>query len=322
MNAQLETSALPDPTGEPRPEYRYHVLRVAAERFKSEPCALDATQTAEAHRQARRTFELESLVLSAPEAQGVAILPDRIAAAVAEVRDRYPDEETFQSDLARNGLDREILERALRRELIFDAVMQRVGACRADPTELEERLFYETHRDRFTSPERRAARHILITVNADFPENRRDAARARIERIAERLRESRGGPRGGQTQRFGALARKHSECPTALEEGRLGEAVRGQLYPELDALLFRLREGEMGGPVESEMGFHLVYCERIRPTRTLPFSKARAQIRALLEERRERNCQKQWIAELRERAAESGTIAPGVEDGGDTAGGP
>jgi peptidyl-prolyl cis-trans isomerase C len=256
-------------------------------------------------------------VLDTPEARGVAIPPDSVEAAVAAVRGRYPDQESFDSDLAGNGLDRETLERALHRELIFDAVMQRVGARRADPTELEERLFYELNQDRFTSPERRAARHILVTVNEDFPENRRDAARARIERVAERLRESRGGPRGGQTQRFGALARKHSECPTAMEEGRLGEAVRGQLYPELDELLFRLREGEIGGPVESEMGFHLVYCERIRPSRTLPFSKAQGQIRALLEERRARNCQKAWIAELRARAAVQGTVEPGVRDGGD-----
>ncbi len=317
MNAKLDSCALPDPTGEPGQEFRYHLLRVAAERFKSDLSALDAAQTAEAGRQARRTFELESLVLSAPEAQGVAIQPECIEAALAEVRGRYPDAESFQSDLARNGLNPEILERALRRELTFDAAMQRVGARRADPTELEERLFYETHQDRFASPERRAARHILITVNEDFPENRREAARARIERVAERLRETRGGPRGGQAQRFGALARKHSECPTALEEGRLGEAVRGQLYPGLDALLFRLREGETGGPVESEMGFHLIYCERIRPSRILPFSKAQGQIRALLEERRARNCQKAWIAELRERAAVQGTVEPGVRDGGD-----
>ncbi len=293
---------MPDQPGEPRPEFRYHLLRIAAERFKADLSALDAAQTAEAHRQAQRTFELEELVLASPEAAGATIPPERIGAAVAEVRGRYADCAGFESDLARNGMDLEILESALRRELTFDAVMQRVGARGSEPTELEERLFYELNQDRFTVPERRAARHILITVNDAFPENRREAALARIERIAERLRESRGGPRSGQIQRFGALARKHSECPTALEEGRLGDAVRGKLYPELDALLFRLREGEVGGPAESEIGFHLVLCERIRPARTMPFSKAREQIRGVLVERAQRNCQKAWIATLRERA--------------------
>jgi peptidyl-prolyl cis-trans isomerase C len=293
---------LPDQTGESWPEYRYHLLRVAAERFKADLSALDADQSAEAHRQARLTFDLECLVLSSPEAAGVAIAAERVAAAVAEVRGRYGDAESFASDLARNGLDPETLGRALCRELAFDAVMQQVAADGPEPTELEERLFYELHQDRFRVPERRAARHILITVNEDYAENRREAALARSERIAERLRESRGGPRAGQAQRFGALARKLSECPTALEDGRLGETVRGKLYPELDALLFRLREGEVGGPVESEMGFHLVLCERIRPARTLPFSRAQGQIRAVLVERCQRDAQKAWIARLRAHA--------------------
>jgi peptidyl-prolyl cis-trans isomerase C len=82
----------------------------------------------------------------------------------------------------------------------------------------------------------------------------------------------------------------------------------------------------MGGPVESEMGFHLVYCERIRPARTVPFSKVQEQIRALMVERRERDCQKAWIAGLREGAAGPGTVEPevepGVEDDGHTGEGP
>lgn len=303
---RLETNALPSELAAPGPEYRYHLLRVAAERFKVDPSALDEGQRAQAHRQAARTYELESLVLASPEAAGVEIAPERLTAAIAEVRGRYADAQTFDSDLARNGLDLATLESALRRELTFDATMQRVGAGAAHSNELEERLFYELHPERFTAPERRTVRHILITVNEDFPENRREAARARIERIAVRLRESRGGPRAGRAQRFGALARKHSECPTALEEGRLGTAVPGQLYPQLDELLFRLAEGEMGGPVESEIGYHLVFCERIQRARTLPFSKVQVQIREVLEERGRHRCQKAWIAELRRQATGPG----------------
>lgn len=290
-------------TGESGPEYRYHLLRVASERFQSDLSALDAQQLAEAHRQAQRTFELETLVLASPEAQGVLISPERLDAAIGELLGRYEDASAFERDLARNGLDLPILRRALWRELAFDAAMQRVSAREPEPSELDERLFYELHRERFTTPERRAVRQILITVNEDFAENRREAALARIEHLAERLRESRGGTRDSLIQRFASLARKRSECPTALEDGRLGEAVRGQLYPQLDALLFRLQEGEVGGPVETELGFHLILCERIRPARTLPFAKVREQIRTRLHERRRLQCQKDWIAELRARAA-------------------
>jgi len=110
-------------------------------------------------------------------------------------------------------------------------------------------------------------------------------------------------------RRFGALARRHSECPTALEDGSLGEVRRGQLYPELDALLFRLAEGEAGGPVESELGLHLLYRERIHGARILPFSKARDRIRCLLLERQRHKCQRAWLAELRGNGGQSREVA-------------
>jgi len=287
-------------------EFRYHLLRAAGERFQLGVADLDEAQSAQVIRQARRTFELESLVLGSAEARDLVIPVDQVAAAVAAVRERYRDTQEFRSDLARNGLDLEALHRALRRELTFDAVMQRVGSRHAGVDELEERLFYDFHQERFTVPERRLARHLLITVNDDFAENQRAPAWARIERLAEQAR----GPGGGRVQRFEALARKHSECPTALEGGRLGEVIPGQLYPALDAALFALGSGEIGGPVESELGFHLLLCERIQPARSIPFNQARPQIRQLLEARGRRDCQKAWIGGLRQGAGAEAAAAP------------
>ena len=47
----------------------------------------------------------------------------------------------------------------------------------------------------------------------------------------------------------------------------------------------------------------VLWCEKIHPGKAVPFSKARAQVRELLDQRAARNCQKAWIAQLRERAA-------------------
>jgi peptidyl-prolyl cis-trans isomerase C len=276
------------------PEYRYHLLRAAQERFGRNPGVLDPGQLAEARQQADRTFALETLVLGSPEAQGLIPPPERVDAALAEIARRYADEAALAEDLADNGLDGETLRRALHRELTFDAVMTRIGARAAAVGELDLRLYYELNRDRFTRPEQRTVRQILVTVNEAFPENHRDQALARLEQIAARL--------DGRAQRFGGLARRHSECPTALEDGRLGTVGRGQLYPELDAVLFALPEGAVSPVVESELGFHLLLCERIHPARTLPFHRVRERIRELLTERTRRNCQKAWIAQIRRAA--------------------
>ncbi len=283
----MNKSASSDPA---RPEYRYHLLRAASERFQTPPGALNVEQLAQAERQAGQTFALETLVLASPEARDTMIPDARLDESVNLIRQRYPDEETFLADLAQSGLDESTLRQALQRELIFDAVMQRIGARAAPVTEVDEQLFYELHRDRFTTPERRTARHLLITINDEFADNRRDVARARIERIAAQL--------NGRADRFGQLARAHSECPTAMDEGRLGTVPRGQLFPELDAALFALDEGRVSGVLESELGFHLLLCERIEAATSITFDQARTKIRTIIETRRQRDSQRAWIAGL------------------------
>jgi len=285
-------------------EFRYHLLRAAGERFQLGTCALDAAQRAEATRLAQRTFELEDLVLGSPQARAVVIPIDQVEAAVGELRSRYTDADDFVSDLERNALDLDTLRSALRRELTFDAVLRRVGDHRLSVDAVDEQLFYELHHERFTVPERRGARHILITVNDAYAENGREAVRARMDRLVADLDHF----SAGRQERFAVLAREQSECPTALQDGRLGEVRRGQLYPALDVVLFSLAAGGISGPVESELGFHLLLCEHILPAHALQFTEAQPQIRRILEERQRRRSQTAWIAELRRGA------------GGDTAG--
>lgn len=275
------------------PELNYHLLRNALDEYSCNLTELDAQQYARVLHKASRSYELESRVLASPEAEGLVIPDDQLNAAVDEVASRYSNDSEFETDLAANGLDRDGLYRALRRELMFDAVMQRVASKAADVNDIDLKLFYEMHSDRFEAPELRTARHILITINSDFVENTRLAAMARIDQVAAQLK--------GRKNRFQDLAKRHSECPSVMEGGTLGEVRRGMLYPELDAALFGLEEGEISGVVESEIGFHILLCEKVKPGKRTPFSKAADKIREILQERRRRNCQKAWLATLDEQ---------------------
>lgn len=281
-----------DRHAEDDPAFNYHLLRNALDHCKRDLSTLDSEQFRAVRSKAERSYRLESLVLVSSEAKGLVIPEAQLDAAVSAVAGRYPSDEDFDGELGSNGLDRDVLREALRRELIFDAVMQRVGAKAPSINEIDLRLFYEMHGDRFESPEVRRARHILISINPEFEENTRPAASARASALAQKLRTS--------PNRFPDLARRFSECPTAMDAGKLGEIRPGTLYPELDQALFNLVEGAVSEVVESEMGFHILWCEKIKPARRTPFSKAAPRIRELLEARRRRNCQKAFLAQLQQ----------------------
>jgi len=285
-----------------RPAFNYHLLRNALNRFSRNLAQLQPDEYQEVHRSATHSFELESLVLDSDEAQALVVSSRQLDDSLASIRERYHSDMEFHEDLQSNGLDETTLRDALYRELVFDGVMQMVGSRAAGVNELDAQIFYEMHHDRFARPETRRARHILITINDEFAENTRPQALARIETIAQKL-----GQRG---HRFARFARQYSECPTAMDGGALGEITRGKLFPELDARLFALHEGEIGPVVESEVGYHLLWCEKIQAAKRVPFSQARAQIDQILLERRRRNCQKHWLADLKKSAADG---APGDE---------
>jgi len=272
-------------------EFAYHLFRGAAEGFAKSLPDLDERQFQEALKRADKTYALESLVLSTEEARDVVIADGRVDEAVAEIAGRYPSRENFLHELGVNGLDESTLRAALQRELLFDAVMERVAARSPLISDVDVRIFYELHKQRFVLPEKRTTRHILVTINPDFPENTPEAARKRIREYADKARH--------KPKRFAALAREHSECPTAFQDGLLGDVKRGELYPQLDAALFKLAEGEVSDVIETEVGLHILLCEKIHEGRLVSLEKAEQRIRQILEQRRRRACQKAWLEPLR-----------------------
>ncbi|MES9974760.1 MAG: nitrogen fixation protein NifM [Candidatus Thiodiazotropha sp.] len=272
------------------PEFNYHLLRNALECFGRNPGQLEPGEFQQVYTTASKSFELESLVLDSPEAKGVIISDQQLDLSIEEVASRYAGRDEFLQDLEANDLDEECLRQALYRELMFDSVLQMVAANSSDVSDIDVNLFYAMHHERFELPEQRQGRHILVTVNPDFPENTSDVARKRMEQILEKL--------AGRTNRFPEFAKRYSECPSAMEGGKLGEVKRGQLYPELDAVLFSMQENEISSIIASEMGYHILLCEMIKPAKRVPISKVKTKIREILEQRQRRNCQKAWLASL------------------------
>lgn len=275
---------MPEPT---HAGVAYLELKAAQNLFGKAPAVLEANERVRVQRVAAKQYGLEARVLAAPEARDVTVPAPSLAAALAEVRKRYADEADFHADLLHNGLDEAGFTDALERELMVEAILEKVGTRAARVSDIDVELYYQYHPDQFHRPETRRARHILVTINEELPDNTRAAAQARIEAIATRL--------AREPQRFEEQAMKHSECPTALQGGLLGEVPSDQLYPELDAALFRMQEGETSEILESPMGLHLLRCEAITPAAVLQLKDARGPIRTLLEQRRKRVCQQAWV---------------------------
>lgn len=283
----------------------YQEFKAAQSLFGKAPRLLDAAERERVRRVAVSQYAIEAKVLEAPEARGVCVPEVTADAAQREIRARYGEESEYLADLEANGLTEGGLADALRRDLAVEAVLERVSA-RAEPvTDTDVEIFYHVNRERFALPERRTARQILITINDQFAENARPAALARIREIRERVLRD--------PQRFGDQALKHSECPTALQGGMLGEYTRGQMFPELEAGLFALAEGGVSEVIESHLGFHILRCEAIVQAGVASYTQVAPRIREILQGQRARSFQRAWIKQLFAPAAPAQSAAAAAQ---------
>ncbi len=269
------------------PDVAYLVLKAAQRLYGKAPAALRDDELVRVRDMATRQRRLEVSVLAAPEARDAVVPQATLDAALQEIRGRYAAEDEFAADLARNGLDEAAFAAALEREMRVEAILEKIGTRAGQVSDMDVEIYYQYHPEQFRRPGTRLARHILVTINEGIPENTRVAARQRIDEIAARLAK--------EPQRFEEQALKHSECPTALDGGKLGELPRGKLFPQLDRALFELKAGEVSGVLESELGFHLLRCDAVIEAGVLTFARAKPHIRKLLEQKRKRACQQAWL---------------------------
>jgi peptidyl-prolyl cis-trans isomerase C len=269
----------------------YQVLRAAVDLYGRQPGELNGEEMKAATVRANQAQELETLVLQTPNGQRVFVPEVAVDDAVKRIQDRFEDEASFERSLLESGVKITDLRRALWRELAFDAVISMIGDDADVVTDQDIETYYHQHQKSFHRPEHRTARHILITINDDYDENTNEQAWKRALKLAEELK--------GSPDDFADQATQNSECPSALEGGLLGSVPAGKLYPELDRILFTLKEGEVAGPIETEVGLHVILCEKIEPASTIALDDAQEKLRAFLTQKNRKARQKEWIASLK-----------------------
>ena len=265
----------------------YFTLRGALLKYQQLPWQLSETEQAGLASAVKREERLVQRALSSPVAEQVRVDEATVQEAVESFISRMAHHGEASLLMKQAGLQPEALKRAIDAEMRAAAVLEQLTAAAA-PSELEVYHWYEANPDRFVVRERREVFQILITVNELYRENHRETARQRIHELARKA--------NAAPDSFGALAQQHSECPSAVEAGRLGVAPPGHLYPELDRELFELESGAISNVVESPLGFHLLRCGVIEPSRRLGWDEVRDSLTRKLTEQNRKLFLQQWLS--------------------------
>ena len=189
-------------------------------------------------------------------------------------------------------------------EALIRVLLEREVAV-PEPDDASCRRYYENNRARFHSADIYEASHILFAAVAAEPEAYA-RARADAEAVLAALQE--------RPESFAALARAYSRCPSAVQDGNLGQLTRGQTTPEFEAALMAMAPGETcAAPVATRYGFHIIRLDRKHEGRTLPYEAVAGRIADYLRESVQRRAHAQYIARLASAARIEGIDLAGAD---------
>jgi len=229
------------------------------------------------------------LVLSWARNNGLSVSSEELEKAKETILENNSmSREAFDEFLASRGQDHQDFEIDLKEQILLRKALGSAVRARVRLTEEELKESFEKA---YPPTETISIRHILLKPDPAFPDGEA-SSRDLASRIIEQARE--GVP-------FDSLARKYSmDEATASRGGDLGTFRRGELLYELESAAMTLEPGQVGGPVRTRLGLHILKLEDRTLSDPPPFSAVEDQLRSTLTEAKSREIQEQWLRELKD----------------------
>ncbi|CAG9000804.1 MAG: Chaperone SurA [Candidatus Celerinatantimonas neptuna] len=266
---------------------RYLVLQCAIEQFQRAPEYLSQKQFKRVLKQARKVQKIEA-ALSCRCTDLIAY--SSLQYAEQQLKRQFISEQDYRHALTWLHLEPELLKDSLMQSVQAERVLDKVRQSVSEPDDDELYQYYSEHQQQFIRPLQIRLRHLLRTINDDYPENSIEQLRPWMNELYFKLK--------CQTDRFVKMVERYSECPSVMQGGLLGNIAKGQLYPELEAVAFSLKAGELSRPVRSPMGFHLLFCDARYPEHISSFDSVRDELQKQLFNSRRRLAEQQLIQQM------------------------
>jgi parvulin-like peptidyl-prolyl isomerase len=187
----------------------------------------------------------------------------------------------LEADLRKNGLTLDQAKDLLRYRLLQEGIYKKVTASAAKVSDAEIVNYYHQNKAQFGQPATRQVRHILVK------------SKAQADDLYKRLKNG---------ADFAALAKKYSKDPGTKSVGGKYTATKGQDAPEFDKVAFALKTGELGKPVKTQFGWHIIQAlGPVKPAKATPLANVKQSIRQQLVSQKRSNALTMWQKSLERR---------------------
>jgi peptidyl-prolyl cis-trans isomerase D len=178
--------------------------------------------------------------------------------------------------------------------------------------------YYKTNEAKYHIKKQYKASHILIKNNTPLPfgedlseeekkkflDEADEKSKIKADEILKQIKEG---------ADFSEMAKKHSaDTASGSNGGSLGQFSQGMMISEFEAALDALKPGELGGPVKTQFGFHIIRLEEVKEEHFKPLTKVQEEIKKTLKEDKARKRIRRIAKKIRKAAGVGNNLTQAV----------
>jgi peptidyl-prolyl cis-trans isomerase SurA len=225
----------------------------------------------------------------------IKVTDEEVKQAIEDVKKQNNiTQDTLVAALSNQGVSFEEYKVQLKEQLERLRLISQEVRAKIQTSEKELREFYEMHPEKFRKDETFHARQIMfrIPAGASAKETKRIAATASAVLLEAR--------KGAD---FAELAKKYSDDVSAKDGGDIGSFKKGEMLPEFDSALAKLKPGEVSEPFATASGLHIVQLVERSTGELVPFEKVKSEVEDVLYKKKSEERFNQWLVDLKKGAS-------------------
>jgi parvulin-like peptidyl-prolyl isomerase len=209
---------------------------------------------------------------------------------------KLEDEAQFNAALKSEGLTMADLRKQLEKTMIVQRVQQTEVMSKLQVTDAELKMYYDSHKESFTTKHQLTLREILIAVpTSDRGVNVgvEEEAKAKADDVRKRVMSG---------EPFARLAADLSDSPSKANGGLVGPVTPDVLAPELQKAIEGLKPGDLTPVLRTARGFQVIKIEALEGATIKPFDESRDEIADRIANEKRRGELMKFLENLRGQA--------------------
>ena len=201
--------------------------------------------------------------------------------------------EELEKAVEGSGIAWEDYKTQIRNGLLTQEVMRKEVGSRINIGNEEVKKYYDEHPQEFTRPEQVELSEIFLSTEGKSLEEI-EAVQKKAEDLHNRV------VKGDE---FSEIAKRYSEGSTAKDQsGDLGTYQRGQLSPQLEAVVFKMEKGQITDVTQTKTGFEILKVDNHYQSGLQPLDKVETEIMNRLYMQKMQPTMRDYLAQLRQES--------------------